>query len=389
MNTLIPETRYHAGVETQRRAVITICRWVYPVLTLTTLLAAIFYWLTESSSLLVWGEFFVMLISSIGLWIWRREKSRVSGGIICASFGMVCLLAFLQFGPLLDIGLMWFAWMWCVTIFYNRALWSVVLAGIAFVFVGALEQQGLTPGWAIQPSAFDWLRMLVTTIAVLGSGAWSFHIMQTSLVQALENESLAEAKRREFERELAKAQRLESLGRLASGVAHDFNNALAILMAGMDALRVEENEAERGRLLSNMEQAVKGGVATTRQLLSISKQGVEPALPTNPQQSLSPLLESLKLLFPENISIRSSLENSGHVAMPSGDLDQVVLNLCLNSRDAMPNGGELMISSGNEGDRILISVRDTGIGMDAATIKQATHRLFTTKGSGNGLGLLW
>lgn len=327
-----------------------------------------------------------MLIGSISLWIWR-EKSSVSGGIICASFGIVSLFGFLQFGPLLGVGLTLFAWMLCVTIFFNRTLWSVALAIIVFVFVGILEQQGLTPGWAIQPSAFDWFRMSLTTIAILCSGAWIFHITQTSLMQALENESLAEAKRIEIERDIAKVQRLESLGRLASGVAHDFNNSLAILMAGMDALRVEENDEERGRLLSNMEQAIQGGMATTRRLLSVSKQGVEPALPTNPQQSLSPLFESLKLLFPENIIIRTSLESTGHVAMPSGDLDQAVLNLCLNSRDAMPGGGEILISSKTDDDRILISVRDDGIGMDAPTAKQAMGMAFTTKSKGSGIGL--
>lgn len=371
----------------QRHAVARICLWLYPLVSLGLILNLVIYRLLGQSLPLVLIEFIIMLVASILLWTSDRNDTHSMGRVICASFGIVSLCGLAQFGPTIGVGMMCFSWLLAVQLFFNRVFLPVILAGIAFVSVAVLEMLGLTPIWIFDPSGIDWLRMWLVVVTIMGGGAWCFHQIQLSLSVALENEARAQEERLEIGRELGKAQRLESMGRLAAGVAHDFNNSLAILVTATDAIRSATNDEEREGFLRNIEHTIEGAVATSRQLLSVSKQGVDPGLPTSPKESLLPLIEALKRLLPENITINSSLECKGYIAIPSGELDQIVLNLCLNSRDAMIEGGELFIGCRNSGGRAIVEIKDTGEGMDSATRDKSLEPHFTTKGNGSGLGL--
>jgi signal transduction histidine kinase len=300
---------------------------------------------------------------------------------------VVCLFSLMQFGPLLGLGFLAFAWLIGMTSLLGRGWLAAVLTVIGVILVAALTQLGWDPNWAVNMELRDWIRTTVTVAVMSIAGATVVERMNAELLRAWSQERTAELERAEAERALLHAQRLESIARLAGGVAHDFNNALAVLVAGIDVLTRTDREVEDREILKNMSQAARGAVATTRQLLSLSRQGLEPGKPANPRTALEALIPNLERLFPETIEISSTLEDTAHVPLSSGDLEQVILNLCLNARDAMPKGGRIEICCRACNDDVVIEVHDSGEGMDEVTLVNATSAFFTTKKTGTGLGL--
>ncbi len=208
---------------------------------------------------------------------------------------------------------------------------------------------------------------------------------------------------KKIEDQLRQSQKMEAVGRLAGGVAHDFNNLLGIVTACTELLRGRV-DASSSEYVDNIREAAKRGAALTRQLLAFSRR--QPV-----QQQMLDLNERLrevnKLLTPlmgDDIEIvllpRSSM---AIVEADPGQMDQIVVNLAVNARDAMPHGGKLVIetavfdidesfASGHSmtpGRYVMLAVSDNGIGMDEATRSRIFEPFFTTKemGKGSGLGL--
>jgi signal transduction histidine kinase/ActR/RegA family two-component response regulator len=244
------------------------------------------------------------------------------------------------------------------------------------------------------------LLSFVSSSATAFAMAFLFDLIIRRLEQAVSDEAAARAAAAaaQTEREAAltaasQAQRLESLGRLAGGVAHDFNNAIGIVSLCADQLD-QASDAERQELIEEIRRASRGAAATTRQLLSFARQGSAPGSRAPVAQVLAAMATSLRRLFPESITIELESHTSLGVPLSVGDLEQVVLNLCLNARDAMPTGGTLRLAAAEtttaDGQpAVRVSVHDSGHGMDDAVRLRAIDPFFTTKpmNEGSGLGL--
>jgi PAS domain S-box-containing protein len=200
--------------------------------------------------------------------------------------------------------------------------------------------------------------------------------------------------------ELFQAQKVEAIGQLTGGVAHDFNNLLMVVLGSLDVLgrRLPLNERDR-RLLENAQQAAQRGAQLTKRMLAFArKQELEKKPVDLPElvRSMSGLLS--RTLGPQiNIETRFPLSLPRVVADPN-QMDSALLNLAVNARDAMPNGGNLIISAQErvisapegplaKGRYVRLAVQDDGEGMDMATLARAADPFFTTKGVGKGTGL--
>lgn len=213
----------------------------------------------------------------------------------------------------------------------------------------------------------------------------------------------AQALRIELERQLIQAQKLESLGTLAGGIAHDFNNLLGVIM-GYSALLKEDglDAATAERSIDSIEKASERGAALVKQLLTFARKTETEFKPVSMNEIVADTVRFLEETFPKTITIEPSLEDGvPNVIGDTTQLHQVLMNLCINARDALPEGGSVLIScarvgqddavvraSGHPGrDYVLVSVTDTGIGMDKETQRKVFDPFFTTKGPGKGTGL--
>ena len=216
----------------------------------------------------------------------------------------------------------------------------------------------------------------------------------------------AEAERRQMEEQLHQAQRLETIGRLAGGVAHDFNNLLAVII-GHSELAIEALPSEHPVRpdLAEIQATCQRAAALTQQLLAFSRRQVLRPEVVEPAAVIAGMEPMLRRLIREDIELVLLPGLMGaKVRVDRGQLEQVVMNLVVNSRDAMPNGGRLSIGSAvvdlddsyagrhitvGPGPYVMLSVTDTGIGMDQHIQAHMFEPFFTTKplGKGTGLGL--
>jgi PAS domain S-box-containing protein len=210
---------------------------------------------------------------------------------------------------------------------------------------------------------------------------------------------------RQLEQQLFQNHKIEAVGRLAGGVAHDFNNLLMIISGHVSLLlhKFGRNSAE-GQKLQIVEEAASRAAGLTRQLLAYSrKQVLEPKI-----LAIDPLVKNLEgmlsRLIREDIELRTELNaRDARVKVDPNQLEQVLINLAVNARDAMPDGGLLLIRTDRprvqprhqlpspmaSGSYVVITVSDSGVGMDSATQERLFEPFFTTKemGKGTGLGL--
>jgi two-component system cell cycle sensor histidine kinase/response regulator CckA len=204
--------------------------------------------------------------------------------------------------------------------------------------------------------------------------------------------------------ELLQSQKMEAIGRLAGGVAHDFNNLLTAITGYCDLLLEEIGEHEQMRAdAEEIIRAADRAAALTRQLLAFSRRQVLLPKVFDLNELVSGVERLLLRLIGEHIELVTVLESElPHVRLDPGQLEQLVINLAVNARDAMPSGGHLSITTENleiptDGDPahpgiapanyITLSVSDTGVGMDASTLSKIFEPFFSTKESGKGTGL--
>jgi two-component system cell cycle sensor histidine kinase/response regulator CckA len=206
--------------------------------------------------------------------------------------------------------------------------------------------------------------------------------------------------------QIRQAQKAEAIGRLAGGIAHDFNNLLGVIGGYADlVLRELGAEDPRRHRVVQIRRAADRAAALTRQLLAFSRKQVLQPRVLDVGVVVSDLEEMLRRLIGEDIQVVVIKEPGlGHVRADPSQLEQVLLNLAANARDAMPSGGTLTIETANvdlgpvyvalhpgarPGRYVMLAISDTGVGMDAATLSRVFEPFFTTKelGRGTGLGL--
>ncbi len=210
--------------------------------------------------------------------------------------------------------------------------------------------------------------------------------------------------RRRLEEELRQAQKLEAVGRLAGGVAHDFNNMLAVIISysELDLSTTTLDQALRDDL-EQIRDAGRRGAALTQQLLAFSRRQLLQPVLVSLNGVVGNMLDMLGRLIGEDVALRVRLgEDLGCVRADPVQLEQVLMNLVINARDAMPHGGALDIETAavavdeafaaihpdvTPGPYIALTVSDSGCGMDETTLRRIFEPFFTTKGPGKGTGL--
>ncbi|MCA9621585.1 MAG: response regulator, partial [Myxococcales bacterium] len=202
----------------------------------------------------------------------------------------------------------------------------------------------------------------------------------------------AEAQAAALRDRLQRGQRLESLGRLAGGVAHDFNNALTVISQGVELLSTCRDD-ERRELLAEIAFSVQGAAATAKQLLAFARAQPVDVGTCDARRLLERLSAPLSRLLPATIQVEIDTTDVPRVPIPTPALEQVILNLVMNARDAMPRGGKVKLACRTEGDQVVVEVSDDGAGMTSDIVEHVFDPFFTTKqdqgGSGLGLAMVW
>ena len=223
-------------------------------------------------------------------------------------------------------------------------------------------------------------------------------------LQDITEHKLAETEKANLEKQLHQSQKMESIGRLAGGVAHDFNNLLTVI-TGFSEL-VQESLAPDDPLkkdVAEIQMATESATNLTTQLLAFSRKQIVSPKVLNLNKEIIRSERMLRRIIGEDIEFTFMPdENIGMIWIDPGQLDQVLVNLGVNSRDAMPNGGKLTIKVQNvsldekkcqtcnkpvKGDFVVLAVSDNGTGMDTETIKSIFEPFYTTKEKGKGTGL--
>jgi signal transduction histidine kinase/CheY-like chemotaxis protein len=227
---------------------------------------------------------------------------------------------------------------------------------------------------------------------------------------SLENNRLYQETQRAYDElahtqdQLTQASKMEAVGRLAGGVAHDFNNLLTVMMGRTDLLLENMDHGDPRRPAIELIQKTTSRAADlTRQLLAFSrKQVLRPAV-LDLNAAVANVSEMLRRLIGEDITLVTALAPAlGQVKADPGQIEQVIMNLAVNARDAMPHGGRLTLETANveldagyarkhlgarPGPHVMLALSDTGVGMDAATQARIFEPFFTTKGPDKGTGL--
>jgi two-component system cell cycle sensor histidine kinase/response regulator CckA len=210
--------------------------------------------------------------------------------------------------------------------------------------------------------------------------------------------------RKELEDQLIKAQRMEAIGILAGGVAHDFNNLLTAIMGYSEIMMMDLRKEDPFHLfVEEITKAANRGASLTSQLLAFSRKQIMQPRVINLNEVVLDLEKMLRRLIGEDIDLLTAIDQDlGAVKGDPAQIEQIIMNLAVNARDAMPDGGKLTIETKNilldeafarshigvtPGPYAMLAVSDNGVGMDAATASRIFEPFYTTKESGKGTGL--
>lgn len=230
---------------------------------------------------------------------------------------------------------------------------------------------------------------------------WSFHPIPAIGRVHLYAEDITD--RRNLEAQLRQSQKMEAIGQLASGVAHDFNNILTIMQGYSVRLLTKDPRVDQRGELEQILDSTERAAALTKQLLAFSRKQNIHLRCLDLREIVANMTQMLERLIGENISLQLKKPDAlPAVSADAGMMEQVLLNLVVNARDAMPEGGSIVVESGavevderhvqqhpeaRAGTFVRLQVTDTGCGMDADTIGHIFEPFFTTKGPGKGTGL--
>jgi two-component system cell cycle sensor histidine kinase/response regulator CckA len=263
-------------------------------------------------------------------------------------------------------------------------------------FIRKIEEHGVVKNFEYQAYRKDGKPIWVSASA---------HAARDSEGQILYFEGAVQdiTQHRELEQQFRQMQKIEAVGRLAGGVAHDFNNILMAISSYAELLykKIPEQDASR-RYVNEIMGATNRGSSLTQGLLAFSRKQVFSPKVVDLNTLIAEQIDMLKRLITESIELRFVPGKVGQVKVDPSQLEQVVMNLVINARDAMPNGGTLLIETSDgelseagcglqspvaAGSYVMLAVRDNGCGMDTATKSHIFEPFFTTKEQGKGTGL--
>jgi signal transduction histidine kinase/CheY-like chemotaxis protein len=280
----------------------------------------------------------------------------------------------------------------------------MVLTGLLILIVGA------TGAWLISRQITAPLREIALASNDISTGDYTRRVTVSSedelgfLAGAFNDMARDLTRQRKLEEQLLQAQKMEAVGQLAGGVAHDFNNLLTVIMSYSSMLLADGESGDPGRAdIQAISDAAVKAAALTRQLLAFSRKQVLQMQPVNVNAIVTDVEKMLRRLIGEDISLSMHLDPQlALVNADRGQLEQVLLNLAVNARDAMPDGGALTLTTGNAylsdehvdrhlgaepGKYIMLAVTDTGTGMTREVQQRLFEPFYTTKGAGKGTGL--
>ena len=284
----------------------------------------------------------------------------------------------------------------------GRRLWTQPETTEAIA--NALESTGVVEGLAVEAYRKNgesiWLSLNLRLVKD-EHGATVYH---EGTIEDVTARTEAESHRKELEQQLRQSQKMEAIGQLAGGVAHDFNNLLTAIN-GYSSLALQRAEPDE-RLHSYLEEIKKAGERAanlTRQLLAFGRKQMLKPVPLNLNDVVSEMSKMLRRLIGEDIFFEARFDSElKQIRADPGQIEQVLVNLVVNSRDAMPQGGTLKIETANfaidhefasrhlglsTGNYVVLTVSDNGCGMDEKTKARIFEPFFTTKEKGRGTGL--
>jgi PAS domain S-box-containing protein len=272
-------------------------------------------------------------------------------------------------------------------------------------FADALANPGITQRgeFRLRHRNGDWIEVEALGTSWAHDSGIAENVMN---IRNISERKSAERERAKLQGQLQQAMKMEAVGRLAGGIAHDFNNLLTVIGGNVELARRDLDPSDPlAHYLVEVSKAAASAASLTGQLLAFSRRRIIVPRVLNPNDLIENLRKMLGRIVGEDIALQTNLaEELGAVKVDPGQFDQVVVNLAVNARDAMPEGGRLTIETANcdldeaycrqhadvsPGRYVMIAVSDTGQGMDAEVRRRLFEPFFTTKpvGRGTGLGL--
>jgi PAS domain S-box-containing protein len=211
----------------------------------------------------------------------------------------------------------------------------------------------------------------------------------TAVIRDVTERTKGEELLRQRDQQLLEAQKMDAIGRLASGIAHDFNNSLMVIQGHSEMLMATMPEEDgRRKKVEVIVQAATGAAGITRRLLMFGRKHTADARVVDPGELVQETQKILARLLGDHIAVVADLgDEPGYIHVDPDQLEQALMNLAINARDAMPDGGEVRFEVRASGAFVTIAVRDTGCGMDSATAARIFEPFFTTKPADRGTGL--
>jgi signal transduction histidine kinase len=277
-----------------------------------------------------------------------------------------------------------------------------IVQGDELIVTSAVEQNGTklgsvyvgaaTESWSRRAARYLGIAIVVVMASLLVAVLAAFYASVSAANRRLQAEIVG---REVAEEALRQAQKMEAMGQLTGGVAHDFNNLLMVASSGMELLERTTDPVRRDRLKDGIRQAIERGAKLTQQLLTFARRSPLTPEVVDIRKRFGELQDLLERSLREDIKVEFEFADGlWPIGVDPSQFDVAILNIAINARDAMPEGGTIRIGAHNypaggeaERDMVRISIRDTGAGIEPELLEKVFEPFFTTKGVGTGTGL--